>query len=122
MTPSGRSVFMRWERMPAGAPAVIGILPPDRPLGVELVRYAERKVGELVYEGWQSGEPIDERTMTWTMIYKVRHGDTGETLAEYAASAPWRCDGVDDVRREIAPFGLTLTERDDYVIVRRGAP
>jgi uncharacterized protein YceH (UPF0502 family) len=110
------------ERMPPGAPVVIGILPPDRPLHVELVKYRERAVGDLSYEGWQSGVPIDDRRMSWTMTYQVVDRASGAVIAEYSATAPWHCDSVDDVRREIEPYGLTLTAHDDYVIVRRPGP
>ena len=109
------------ERTPPGAPVVIGVLPPARALQVDLVKYGERRIGDYVYEGWQSGVPVDERRMMWTMTYKVVDSSTGVTVAEYTASAPWRCDGADDIRREIAPYGLTMTEHGDYVIVRRPA-
>jgi hypothetical protein len=55
------------------------------------------------------------------MVYKVIDSVTGTTVAEYTATAPWRCDGADDIRREITSYGLTMTEHDDYVIVRRPA-
>ena len=104
-----------------GAPVVVGVLPPSRPLQVELLKYGERRVGDFVYEGWQSGVPVDDLRMMWTMTYKVVDSRNGATVAEYAASAPWRCDGVDDIRREIAQHALTMTEHEDYVIVRRPA-
>jgi uncharacterized protein YceH (UPF0502 family) len=107
------------EQMPAGAPAVIGVLPPDRPVAFEPVRYARVPVGAYVYEGWQSGQPIDDRSMSWTLSYRVVDDRDGTTIADYRASAPWRCDSVDDVRHEIAEFGLTLTEHDGCVVVRR---
>jgi len=109
------------EHTVPGAPVVIGVLPPARPLHVDLVKYGERRIGDYVYEGWQSGVPMDELRMMWTMTYKVVDTASGATVAEYTASAPWRCDGVGDIRREIAPYGLTMTEHDDYVIVRRPA-
>ena len=109
------------EQTAPGAPVVIGVLPPARALHVDLVKYGERRIGDYVYEGWQSGVPLDERRMMWTMIYKVVDSSTGATVAEYTATAPWHCDGADDIRREIAPYGLTMTEHGDYVIVRRPA-
>jgi uncharacterized protein len=109
------------EHTAPGAPVVIGVLPPARPLHVDLVKYGERRIGDYVYEGWQSGVSLDERRMMWTMIYKVVDSSTGATVAEYTATAPWHCDGADDIRREIAPYGLTMTEHGDYVIVRRPA-
>jgi hypothetical protein len=105
------------ERMPRGAPAVVGVLPPARPLTVPR-QYHDWRVGQYRYEGWQSGEPLDDRRMMWTLTYKVV--DRSEAIvAEYTARAPWRCDGVDDVRTEVAEFGLVLTEHDDCVVVSR---
>jgi uncharacterized protein len=109
------------EHTAPGAPVVIGVLPPARPLHVDLVKYGERRIGDYVYEGWQSGVPLDERRMMWTMIYKVVDSSTGATVAEYTATAPWHCDGAEDIRCETAPYGLTMTEHGDYVIVRRPA-
>jgi uncharacterized protein YceH (UPF0502 family) len=109
------------EHTVPGAPVVIGVLPPARPLSVDLVKYGERRIGDYVYEGWQSGVPLDDLRMMWTMTYKVVDSGTGATVAEYTATAPWRCDGADDIGREIASYGLTMTEHDDYVIVRRPA-
>ena len=104
------------ERMPPGAPAVIGILPPDRALTVPLTRYRQLQVGHYSYEGWQHGEPLDDRTMAWTLIYRVLDGD--RLVAEHTASSTWRCDSVDDIRSESAPFGLNLTEHHSSVVVR----
>jgi uncharacterized protein YceH (UPF0502 family) len=109
------------EHTAPGAPVVIGVLPPARPLQVGLVKYAERRIGDYAYEGWQSAVPLDELRMMWTMAYKVVDSTTGQSIAEYTASAPWRCDGADDIRREIAPYGLAMSEHADYVIVRRQA-
>ena len=109
------------EQMPAGAPAVIGVLPPDRPVAFDAVRYARLAVGSYMYEGWQSGTPLDDRRMSWTLIYKVVDDNEGVTIAEYRATAPWRCDSVDDIRAEIAPFGLELAEHEGCVVVRRPA-
>ena len=103
--------------MPAGAPVVIGVLPPDRPTTVPLVRYRALAVGDYTYEGWQSGKPVDDRTMSWTLVYRVLDGD--RMIAEHTASSQWRCDGVDDIRTEIAPYGLELTEHEDCVLIHR---
>ncbi len=103
------------ERMPPGAPAVIEVLPPGRPVSVPLSRYRRLSVGDYVYEGWQEGEPAGQHDMAWTMTYKVLHGDT--PVAEYTVRSRYRCFAIDDIRSEIEPFGLTLTEREDCVVV-----
>jgi uncharacterized protein YceH (UPF0502 family) len=103
------------ERMPPGAPAVIEVLPPDRPLSVPPTRYRRLSVGEYAYEGWQQGEPADERHMDWTMTYRVLHDE--ELVAGYTVRCAWRCFSVADIRAEIEPFGLTLTEHEDCVVI-----
>lgn len=103
------------EQMPPGAPAVIEVLPPERPIDVPMTRYRELAVGEYVYEGWQRGEPAGEYEMTWTMEYRVRHGD--QEVAVSTVRSSWRCSSVEDIRAEIAPFGLSLTRHEDCVVV-----
>lgn len=105
------------DRMPAGAPAVIELLPPDRPIDVPMTKYRELTVGEFVYEGWQRGRPIDDRVMEWTMEYRVRDGD--QPVVVSTVRSCWTCIGIDDVLAEIAPYGLTADRHDDCVVVRR---
>ncbi len=105
------------ERMPAGAPAVIELLPPERPVSIPHTRYRSLPVGSFVYEGWQQGEPVDERTIAWTMEYRVLDGDT--VVAEYSVTSRYRCFGIDDVRDEITPYGLHAIQYDDCIVVRR---
>lgn len=103
------------EQMPPGAPAVIEVLPPERPRTLPPTRYRQLSVGDHVYEGWQQGEPADEHHMAWTMTYKVLSGET--TISEHTVRAGWRCISVDDVRAEVEPFGLTLIEHEDCVVI-----
>lgn len=105
------------ERMPAGSPAVIEMLPPDRSETVPRTRYRELRVGGYVYEGWQQGEPVDARVMDWTMEYRILDGE--RMVAEYTVRSRWTCFSVADVRNEIEPYGLRLTEHDDCIVVRR---
>lgn len=104
------------ERTPTGAPVVVEVLPPYRPIEVAPVRYAVRPVGGFTYEGWQSGEPADARTMRWTMTYRVLDGEA--LVSEHTVRSTYRCWSPDDVREEVEPFGLTATEHGDAVIVR----
>ena len=105
------------ERIPSSAPVVVEVLPPYRPIEVEPVRYAARPVGRFMYEGWQSGEPADARTMRWTMTYRVLDGD--RVVAEQTVRSTYRCWSPDDVRAEVESFDLTATEHGDAVVVRR---
>ena len=107
------------EQMPVGAPAVVELLPPERPLTVPLTRYRELQVGEYTYEGWQQGEPSDEHHMAWTMTYRVLRGEV--EVVDHTVRSRWRCFSVADVRGEIEPYGLILTEHDDCVVVTRPA-
>jgi phospholipid N-methyltransferase len=105
------------EQLPAGAPVVVEVLPPYRPIVVEPVRYAAVPVGRFTYEGWQSGEPAGDRLMRWAMSYRVLDGDT--VLSEQSVVSTYRCWSPDDVRAEVEPFGLTVTEHGDACVVRR---
>lgn len=98
-----------------GAPAVIELLPPFRPIEVPQAVYRRVPVGEYVYEGWQRGEPVDELHMSWTMGYRVLHGD--DVVAEHEVASRWRCISPDDVRDEVAPFRLTATEHADCIVL-----
>jgi uncharacterized protein YceH (UPF0502 family) len=105
------------EQMPVGAPAVIELLPPERPFDSPMTKYRELAVGEYVYEGWRRGAPVDERDMDWTMEYRVRRG--AEQVAVSTVRSRWTCLGVDDLRAEITPFGLSLVGHEECVVVRR---
>ncbi|HUF99247.1 MAG TPA: DUF480 domain-containing protein [Ilumatobacter sp.] len=107
------------NQLAPGAPAVIGVLPPFRAESVPLVNYHTEQVGEFAYEGWQSGEPVDDRTMRWTLLYRVVDR-AGATVVEHRVVADWNCDGPDDVAAEIFPYGLAMTDHDGCVVVRRG--
>jgi len=105
------------ERMPTGAPAVIELLPPERPTEIPRTRYRELRVGRYVYEGWMTGEPTDAATMRWTMEYRVVDGEV--VVAEHTVVGTWTCVSVADIRSEIESRGLELTEHDDHIVVRR---
>jgi Methyltransferase domain len=101
-----------------GAPAVIGLVAPARPVIIPGLRIGERHVGQHLVEGWSSAAPLDERSIAWTQRFRIADANV-LTLREASATVAWRCDGVDDVRAEIAPHGLVLTEHDGCVVVRR---
>ena len=48
------------DELPSGAPAVIEMLPPERPIELPMTKYRELAVGTFVYEGWQCGEPAGD--------------------------------------------------------------
>lgn len=106
------------NQLAPGAPAVIGVLPPYRAEVVPLVKYHAEPVGDYIYEGWQTGEPVDDRTIRWTLIYKVVSSD-GATVSEQRVVADWHCDSPDDIAAEIFPYGLALTDHEGCVVIRR---
>ena len=106
------------NQLAPAAPAVVGVLPPYRAEVVPLVRYHTEPVGEYLYEGWQSGEPVDERTMRWTLLYKVVDR-SGATVTQHEVVAEWHCDSADDIAAEIFPHGLALTDHEGCVVIRR---
>ena len=105
------------ERMPAGAPVVVEVLPPYRAIAVDPARYAAVPVGRFTYEGWQAGEPVDDRTVRWTMTYRVLDGDA--VVSEQCVTSTYRCWSPDDLRSEVEPHGLTVTEHGDACRVTR---
>ncbi len=104
-----------------GAPCVVSLVAPSRPAAIPSLRVGERQVGRNLVEGWTSAEPIDERSIAWTQRFRIADPN-GLTLREANATVAWRCDGVDDLRAEIAPHSLELTEHEGGVVVvrRRG--
>jgi hypothetical protein len=100
-----------------GAPAVIEVLPPFRPIQVPPIVYRRLTVGDYTYEGWQSGEPADDLHMHWTLGYRVLDGT--QLVADHRVESRWRCISPDDVREETAPFRLTATEHADCVVLTR---
>jgi uncharacterized protein len=115
---SERAFLWRYaaDRMPSGAPVIVEILPPHRPIVVEPTLYKSLPVGRFTYEGWQAGEPADDLTMRWTMTYRVLDGDT--LVSQQCVTSTYRCWSPDDIREEIEPYGLTMAEHGDAVVVR----
>jgi uncharacterized protein YceH (UPF0502 family)/phospholipid N-methyltransferase len=105
------------ERMPVGAPLVVVLPEPHRPVVVERTCEASRRVGRLVYERWRAGTPVDDRTMRWTTTYRVLAGEL--TIAEHARTSDARCWSADDVAAEVAPHGLRASHRDGVAVVHR---
>ena len=118
---SGDDLDVLWrftaESMPVGAPVVVEVLPPYRPDVIPPTRYASVPVGRFVYEGWQEGEPVDERVMRWTMTYRVLDGNM--VVSEQRASSVYRCWSPDDLAEAVVGYGLSAAPRGDAVVVRR---
>jgi hypothetical protein len=50
------------------------------------------------------------------MTYRVLDGDV--LVSEQSVTSTYRCWSPDDVRQEIEPYGLTMTEHGDAVVIR----
>ena len=107
-------------RLAPGAPALIGVLPPTRPVPVPPTLYRSLPVGASVYEGWMEGEPLDDRRMLWTMTYRVLVDD--DIVYERRALSMWHTCGADDVADEAAMLGLVVERPDADHVVLRGRP
>jgi SAM-dependent methyltransferase len=72
------------DRLAPGAPAVVEIQPPARPLAVPRARFTRVRVGEHEYEGWAEAAPAGPDRLRWTMTYRTLHGDrvVDERVAE----------------------------------------
>jgi len=121
LTDEERTQLWRYvaDHLPPGSPAIVEILPPERPTDIPMTRYRDVPVGRFVYEGWLRGRPADEREMDWTMEYRVLDGDTQVSVS--TVRSRWRCVGVDELESEIAPFDLSLTRHEGCVVVYRSA-
>lgn len=122
LTDTERTALWRYvvECLPAGAPLVIEVPPPERPIDVPSEQFAKVTVGRHTYEGWRQGAPDDVERMLWTRTYRVYDGP--RRVAEHRVQSRWRCLGKDDLRAEIGPLGLELVEPvecGDLVVVRR---
>lgn len=106
------------ERLAPGAPAIVGVLPPDRPEQVPLMRFRALPVGEHVYEGWQQAEPVDDRWLRWTITYRVLAGE--RVIDERTATSDWFTTSAPDVAAATAALGFEMQQPDpDFVVLRR---
>lgn len=94
------------EHLAPGAPAVVQLQAPDRPVKVPLTRHSVVDVGERTYEGWCSASPIGRRALCWTLRCVVRHGD--RIIDEHTCDSIFRTVSFEDVRSEATAAGLTI--------------
>lgn len=106
-------------RLGPGAPAVVLLQPPGRPEVVPPTRHTSRRLGALDYEGWSEAEPVGERTLRWTMTYRVL--SEGELVDEVHWSSSFHTVSQDDVAAETAEAGLTATAGPGGLVTLRPA-
>lgn len=95
------------QRLAPGAPAIVLLQPPGRPTTIPATRHTARRVGELDYEGWAQAEPLGERTLRWTMTYRVLREDA--LLDEQGWTSDFHTVDADDLAAEGAAAGLEVT-------------
>jgi uncharacterized protein YceH (UPF0502 family) len=103
------------DRMAPGSPAIVEVPSPWRPVEIEPTRFGAVRVGGHTYEGWYSCTPIGEDELRRRTVYKVLDDDGA--IAEHVVETRWRCVSPDDLRDEVAPLGLTVTEYDELVVI-----
>lgn len=102
------------DRLAPGAPAVVQLQAPTRPVRVPPVRHSVVEVGDRTYEGWCSARPIGRRALRWTLRCVVRHGD--RIVDEHTCDSVMRTVSTDDVRLEATAAGLTCTPKSHGLI------
>jgi SAM-dependent methyltransferase len=109
------------ERLASGAPAVVGLVPPEQPAVVAETSYHRTTQGVFEYEGSMAGQPSGAHAMDWTMTYRVRRD--GELVDERVNRFRYWTVGSEDVAKEAAAAGLEFESKDDsLVVLRRGTP
>ncbi len=120
LTPEARRRLWRElsDRLAPEAPAVVHLQPPERPMAVPFTRDLSERVGSLMYEGWSSAAPSGERSMQWTMTYRVL--SEGTVVDEQCWTQDFETIAFDDVVAEAAAAGLDAERRDAGLVVLRG--
>lgn len=103
------------KRLAPGAPAVIHLVPPARPAPLAPTDVARARLGDLEYEAWAEAEPIGERTLRWTMTYRVVRDNM--VIEERSATSDFETVGVSDVMEEAAAAGLSGVEFDAGLVI-----
>lgn len=105
------------ERLAPGAPAVIEIQPPSRPVPVPLARFTHIRVGEHDYEGWARAEPVGPDRLRWTMTYRTLHGD--RLIDERVAESVFLTLGADEMEDEARAAGLIHERTAEGLLILR---
>lgn len=103
------------ERLAEGAPAVIGLQPPERPERVPPGHFARTRVGDRTYEGWGEAFPKDDQRVMWRMTWRVVEDD--RVVDERTAESEWWTVSQATVLSELAAAGLTGTPGEAGLIL-----
>jgi trans-aconitate methyltransferase len=94
------------EKLPAGAPIVVELMPMARPQKVPSMRVAQEKVGEQTYELWLEGEPEGDDLMRWSSTWRISKGDS--LVRTVNNNSRWYTFSFDDLVAETALSGKKL--------------
>jgi hypothetical protein len=122
LDPAARRAFwaLLAERLAPGAPAVIGLQPPERPEVVPPAGATRVRVGDRWYEGSGSAAPSGPESVRWRMTWRVLGGEAGEQLLEErVAETEWWTVGRATVIGELARAGLRATAGEAGLVVAR---
>ncbi|RMI28191.1 class I SAM-dependent methyltransferase [Nocardia stercoris] len=95
------------DRLPAGAPVIVEVIPLPAPASMPEMRFARESVGEDDYEGWISGEPAGPDLMRWRTRWTVSRQQRILRTVEYVND--WYTVGVQDLIAETGWSGLALS-------------
>lgn len=108
------------SRLAPGAPAVVNLQPPAKPLAVPLAEFVTCTVGHRRYAGSGEAQPDGPDSVQWRMTYRTFEGD--DLVAEAEARYHWWTVAPDQLLAEVAAAGLVAERRyPDLFIVRRGS-
>ncbi|MGW6377087.1 class I SAM-dependent methyltransferase [Rhodococcus sp. NPDC055112] len=95
------------DRLPAGAPVIVEVIPLPSPASVPEMRFACESVGEDTYEGWISGEPAGSDLMQWRTRWTVSRRQQVLRTVEYVND--WYTVGIHDLAEETGWTGHALS-------------
>lgn len=91
------------ERLTAGAPFVVSLQHPERPIRIAWTDFGTVKVGERSVRTRARAEPIDAHHVAWTMEWSLLDAG-GAVLDRRSAVSRWRTQSVGELVEEAALF------------------
>lgn len=108
------------SRLAPGAPAVVNLQTPAKPVAVPRTEFVTYTVGHRRYAGSGQAEPDGPESVQWRMTYRIFEG--GRLVAEVQARYHWWTIAPDQLLAEIAAAGLATERRNpDLFIIRRSS-
>jgi hypothetical protein len=109
------------ERLANGAPAIIGLQPPERPEIVPDRSHVTRvRVGRHMYEGWGGARPSGTETVRWRMTWRVLADE--QVLDERVAETEWWTVSHAAVIEELRREGMEAAPGEAGFVIATRAP